>query len=65
MPNDERNIDLDPIDFRGKNVKKNKKKINGFLLLMYRTIRFISHKKLALFQQKVIFVHSNFGSREF
>ena len=65
MPNDERNIDLDPIDFRGKNVKKEQKKIYGFLLLMYRTIRLISHKKLALFQQKVIFVHSNFGSREF
>ena len=48
MPNDEKNIDLDPIDFRG---KKNKKKIYGFLLLIHRTIRRISHKKLALFQQ--------------
>ena len=30
MPNDERNIDLDPIDFRGKNVKKNKKRFTAF-----------------------------------
>ena len=30
MPNDEKNIDLDPIDFRGKNVKKNKKRFTAF-----------------------------------
>ena len=30
MPNDEKNIDLDPIDFRGKNLKNDKKRFTTF-----------------------------------